>query len=170
MGKVNPGKRFEGKLLSSMKAVGMFAMRIPDKLYWTGSRIASEETPADFIASYACGYDGELHQYLIEAKACSKNRIMFSQLKEHQESALSEFESLHRNSHGFVAVNYYDSVSLSRLDVCFLVPISVWVALKNAENAMKSLSHDECLEHDEIVFCPKMAGSKYDMSRLIGGE
>lgn len=167
---VNPGKRFEGKLLASMRGAGMFAMRIPDKLYLAGGRIASEETPADFIASYAQCYDGKLRQYLIEAKACSKNRIMYSQLKEHQERALLEFDALHEDSHGYVAVNYYDPVSISRLDVCFLIPISTWVSMRDAEGAMKSLSHDECLSADGAVICPKVGGGMYDLKRLLGGH
>ena len=165
----NPGKRFEARLADSLRTVGLYVQRIPDKVYWTGRRIVSEETPADFIASYAQCYDGRLRQYLIEAKACSKNRIMYSQLKEHQERALLEFDALHEDSHGYVAVNYYDPVSIARLDVCFLIPIATWVSMRDAEGAMKSLSHDECLSADGAVICPKVGGGMYDLTRLLGG-
>ena len=166
MGSVNPGKRFETRLKKSMERAGMLAMRIPDKVYWNGSRIASEETPADFNA-YAV-IDGELHCYLIEAKACSSKRVEFSRLKPHQHDALHSFDSMHGDMHGFVAVNFYDSVSLRAMDVCCMVPISVWDEYAMGES--KSLNHEKCSNDSRIVICPKITGAVYDMAGLIGGE
>lgn len=165
MSKVDPGKRFEAKLSASMENAGLHVMRIPDKVYWTGSRLVSEETPADFQCGYAQSYNGELHAILVEAKACSKHRIPFDRLKRHQHDALMEYEEMNRNSHGFVAVNFYDPVSLSALDVCFMVPIKVWD--EHAAGDMKSLSHDDCLDDERVFLCPKMKGSMYDLSRLV---
>ena len=167
MGKVDPGKRFEGKLSESLKASGVHVMRIPDKLYWTGKRLASGKTPADFIASYAQMYDGVLHQFLIEAKACSGHRLPYDKLQEHQHDALADYERIHENSHGLVAVNFYDPVSIARMDVCFMVPIDVWD--EHAAGSMKSISHEECLEDDRITLCQKAAGGIYDMTRWLGG-
>ena len=167
MGKVNPGKRFEAKLASSLELAGLHVMRIPDKVYWTGKRLVSEETPADFLACWAPRYDGELHQFLIEAKACSKHRLPYDKLQGHQHDALVDYDSLHENSHGIVAVNYYDHISISRMDVCFMVPISVWD--EHAAGSMKSLSHEECLEDDRIILCQKVQGGTYGMERWLGG-
>ena len=167
MGKVNPGKRFEVKLSSSLEAAGMKVMRIPDKVYWTGRRMVSEETPADFIAFYAQSYDGQMHSFLIEAKACSKHRLPYEKLQEHQHAALEEFEAMHVNNHGLVAVNYYDPVSLHRLDVCFMVPIGVWD--EHAAGEMKSLAHEDCLEDERIILCQKVQGGIYEMGRWLGG-
>lgn len=169
MTKTNPGKRFEAKLKSSFERCGMYAMRIPDKVYWTGSRIASDETPADFVAFNVSKADGSLHCYLIEAKACSRSRINFSALKSHQKEALVGFDSMHEDMHGYVAVNFYDSVSLSRLDVCFMVPISVWTEYESKDGAMKSISHAECLNDDRVFFCQKVKGGVYDMEVFANG-
>lgn len=164
MGAVNPGKRFEGKLKASMEAAGVFSMRIPDKLYISGGRVRSEETPADFVAYVSTEY--ALECMLIEAKACSRNRIPFDALKPHQDEALTRFDGMHGNAHGVVAVNFYDSVSLSRMDVCFMVPIEVWREYR--EGDMKSLSHDDCTGDKRISLCPK-DGALYDMSGWIRG-
>lgn len=163
----NPGKRFEGKLSDSLEAAGLHTERIPDKLYWTGHRVVSEETPADFIATYAQSYNGVLHSFLIEAKACSKNRLPFDNLKDHQRVALLDHDSIHENAHGIIAINYYDKVNLNRLDVCFMVPIDVWAEYEGGK--MKSISHDECLEDDRITLCPKVKGAVYDMAKWLGG-
>ena len=106
-----------------MEAVGIHVMRIPDKLYVVGRRICSEETPADYAAWYPTDY--ALECMLVEAKACSRNRLPFSSLQPHRRDALRAFEGLHGNAHGFVAVNFYDQVSLSRMDICFMIPIQV---------------------------------------------
>lgn len=164
MGKVEPGKRFEAKLKSSMDDAGAFSMRIPDKVYWSGSRIMSEETPADFNAYAVIG--GDIHCYLIEAKACSKNRIPFDRLKQHQHDALLRFDSMHENAHGIVAVNFYDPVSLATMDVCFMVPIAVWD--EYAGGMMKSLGHEDCSKDERIALCPKVKGAVYDLKGVFG--
>lgn len=169
MGKVNPGKRFEGWLKASMDAHGMFSLRIPDKLYWTGRNMRSEETPADFMACCSDA-DGNLHSYLVEAKACSKSRMNFSTLKDHQRESLLEFDAIHENAHGVVAVNFYDPVSLNRGNACFMVPISVWEEMRTKDGAMKSISHNDCLSDERIAFCPRTKGSIFDMSRWLGGK
>ena len=162
MGKVNPGKRFESKLKASLDAYGYFSLRIPDKVYWTGSRLASEETPADYMA---CGTsDGRLSCYMIEAKACSRNRMQFSQLKEHQLDALMSFDGMHADMHGVVAVNFYDPVSIKRYDMCFMVPVPVWSEYRDGK--MKSISRDECLSDARIASCPKIRGGIYDLSGM----
>lgn len=161
MGKVNPGKRFEAKMKASMDAAGMFCMRIPDKVYWNGSRMASEETPADFIA---CSVGDGLQCYLIECKACSSERIAFARLKRHQGEALESFDSMHGDMHGIVAVNFYSSVSLARLDVCFLVPIAVWREYEAGD--MKSLSHADCLKDGRILMCQKGRGGIYMLAGM----
>ena len=161
MGKVNPGKRFEAKMKASMDAAGMFCMRIPDKVYWNGSRMASEETPADFIA---CSVGDRLQCYLIECKACSSERIAFARLKRHQGEALESFDSMHEDMHGIVAVNFYSSVSLARLDVCFLVPIAVWREYEAGDK--KSLSHADCLKDGRILMCVKAKGGIYGLAGM----
>ena len=166
MGQVNPGKRFEGRLSSSLSEAGLYVQRIPDKVYWTGRRVVSEETPADFISCYTQASDGRVRNFLIEAKACSQSRLPFNRLEAHQHDALLEFDVMHPDMYGFVAVNYYDPVSIRNLDVCFMVPIAVWDEYAGGD--MKSLSHDDCSGDDRIYMCQKV-GVVYDMSRWLGG-
>lgn len=166
MGQVNPGKRFEAKLFTSLSDAGLFVQRIPDKVYWTGKRLVSEETPADFISCYTQADDGRVRSFLIEAKACSQNRLRFARLEQHQHDALVEFDGMHPDMHGFVAVNFYDPASIRIMDVCFMVPISIWD--EYAAGEMKSLSHDDCSGDDRIHLCQKV-GTTYDMSRWLGG-
>lgn len=160
MGKVDPGKRFESRFRESLTELGLCVERIPDKVYWTGSRLVSEETSSDFCAWYAQCVDGKLRSFLVENKACSQHRLAYSRLKQHQHDALAEFDSMHADMHGFVAVNYYDPVSIANMDTCFMVPIGVWD--EHAAGDMKSLSHEECLEDDRIILCQKV-GRLYDM-------
>ena len=67
-------------------------------------------------------------------------------------------------------MNFYDPVNLNRGNTCFMVPISVWEELRLKDGAMKSISHDDCLNDDRIAFCPRMKGSMFDMSRWLGGK
>lgn len=166
MGKTDPGKRFEQWLKDSMESVGMYVMRIPDKVIWTGRQMVGEETPADFSAYYAESHDGEIHCLLVEAKACSQHRIPFDRLKPHQVDALRKFDDMHENMHGIVALNFYDSANIRRLNVCFFVPIGVWLEYRDKPGAMKSLSHEECSGDERITLCQR-SGALFDMSRLI---
>ena len=148
-------------------------MRIPDKLYWTGKMIASEETPADFLCHYGDAPDGHLRAVLVEAKACSRHRLNFDALKEHQRDALLDFEGMHPHSHGYVALNFYDNVNIRRLNECYMVPISVWEEYRTREEAMKSISREECAADARIAGCPR-TGQLFDMKwmvrRLIDGD
>lgn len=154
------GKAFERELKESMEAAGLMVERIPDNTYWNGARMVSKQTPADF---HAYKSSESLVCLMVEAKATSTKRIDFARLEPHQEEALAGFERFHRDAHGFVAVNFYDNVSIRRLNRCFMVPIGVWEEYKGL-CGRKSLSLAQCEEDPLIEECPRAAGSVYDMS------
>lgn len=157
----NRGKDFEKEFRGSLEAVDMLVERIPDKIYWTGHRIASEESIADF---FAFKHGEKVVPLLIECKATSTRRIDFSALKDHQKDALVGFNEFHADSKGYVAVNFYDKVSIRRFNVCYMIPIDVWVEyLENSDR--KSIPISACEDDERIIECPRCKGSIYNMAK-----
>lgn len=157
------GKAFEKELRDSMLNVGMMVERIPDNTYWNGHRMVSKQTPADFHAYKA---SKRLVCFMIEAKATSTSRLDFARLEEHQRCALIDFDAFHEDAHGYVAVNFYDKVSIRRSNKCFMVPIAVWDEYEML-GGRKSLALRQCEEDERIVECPRIAGSIFDMAEWI---
>lgn len=157
------GKAFEKELKDSMLNVNMMVERIPDATYWNGHRMVSKQTPADFHAYKA---SKRLVCFMVEAKATSTPRLDFARLEEHQYDALMEFDEFHEDAHGYVAVNFYDKVSIRRSNRCFMVPIAVWSEYKHG-GKRKSLALRQCEEDDRVVECPRIGGSIFDMEKWI---
>lgn len=153
------GKVFETELKSSIEHQGVMIERIPDKVFWNGKRLLSQQTKADFIAYVA---RQRVIPLMIEAKATAEKRIAFNALQEHQRDALVEFEGYHEDMKSFVAVNFYDNVNIRRMNRCFMVPISVWVEYEAGDKKSISIA---IMESDErIIECERVAGSIYDMT------
>lgn len=153
------GKVFEGELKSSIERQGVMIERIPDKVFWNGKRLLSQQTKADFIAYVA---RDRIIPLMIEAKATAEKRIAFNALQEHQRAALIEFEAYHEDMRAFVAVNFYDSVSIRKLNRCFMVPISTWVEYEGGDRKSIPLA---MMESDpRIIECERVPGSIYDMT------
>lgn len=152
------GKVFETELKSSVEHCGVMIERIPDKVFWNGRRLLSQQTKADFIAYVA---RDRVIPLMIEAKATADKRIAFSALQPHQREALLAFEAYHEDMRAFVAVNLYDSVSIRRMNRCFIIPISVWAEYEEGDRKSIPLAS---LESDgRIIECPRTAGSIFDM-------
>ena len=132
---MNPGKRFEQKFRESMPP-GAFVMRIPDKLYMLGGRLMSEESEGDFIV--ATGSD----TFLIECKATNKKSLQFYNVKEHQELSLACFDGVGENTHGLLAVEFYDKDGYRKPKRMFLMPIGEWLRFK-AGTSRKSMPISE---------------------------
>lgn len=157
----NRGKDFEQEFRYSLENMNIMVERIPDKIYWTGYRIASEESRADFFA-FKGGND--FKTILIECKATSTLRIDFKALKQHQKDALQEFEAFDERMKGYVAVNFYDKVSIRRKNICYMVPITVWTELEETLDR-KSIPIKVFQADDRIIECPRIKGSVYDMTK-----
>lgn len=153
------GKNFEKEFKNSIEAVGMYAMRIADKVYWNGTRIASEQTPADFLAYMSCG---RLVGVMIECKATAQKSLPFDNLQPHQREALETFDAFDRDARGYVAVNFYDSSNIRNRNECYLIPIAVWCEYADRGDR-KSLPMDACADDDRIIHCERIKGSMYDM-------
>lgn len=132
---MNPGKRFEKKFLESVDPHG-FILRIPDKIYTYQGRIYSDESEADFII--ASGTES----YLVECKATCKSCLPFEMVKEHQETALLEYDEVGRNAHGLLAVEFYDKAGYRYPKRMFLLPIVEWLKFK-ASTTRKSMPISE---------------------------
>ena len=157
------GKVFESEIKASLERAGCFAMRIPDKLYWTGRRIASEETPADPIA-IAIAND-RAYPILIECKATAQKSLSFSALQDHQYKSLVGFEGFHRDCHSFVVVNFYDGSNIRNRNLCYFIPIGVWAEYRSGKK--KSISIKECDADDRIISCQRAKGSTYDVGKIF---
>ncbi len=156
---MNRGKTFEKEFKSSMDKAGFYSMRIPDKIYWTGKRIASEETPADFFGIAPTG-----NPLMIECKATAQKSLSFTALQEHQHKALTEFESYHDNCRSFVAVNFYSNENIRERNLCYVIPIKVWD--EYVSGSKKSISMKQCDDDSRIINCQRIKGSAYDLSGL----
>lgn len=128
----NPGKRFERKFRESVPE-DAFIMRIPDKTYQMGGRTYSDESEADFFAADSMG------AYLIECKATRNRSLAYSKVKEHQERALSKFDSLGDHTHGILAVEFYDKGGYRNPKRMFLLPISRWFEFKRVVPSRSSM-------------------------------
>lgn len=160
---VDNGKRFEKKFRESLEQVGCVSVeRIPDNTYWNGRRMVSSETPCDFNV-FVRGKS--LKCVKVECKATGDKNIRFDRLETHQSDALKAHEDFHADCLSFVAVNFYDRVSIARQDLCYLVPIAVWHYLE-ATLGRKSLPIEECESNPYILKCPKK-GRLYDMENWI---
>lgn len=157
------GKVFETELKSSIEHKGVMIERIPDKLFWNGKRLLSQQTKADFIAYVA---QDRVIPLMIEAKATAEKRISFSALQDHQEEALIAFEAYHEDMLAFVAVNFYDSTNIRRMNRCFMVPISVWMEYK--AGTRKSIPMADMDSDGRIIECKRISGSIYDMDPWLG--
>lgn len=158
----NRGKTFEAELKSSMENAGLLVERIPDKVYWNGYRMCSDETPADFLAFMPTE---QLKGMMVEAKATSTRRLACDRLRQHQHDALCQFERFHPDMHGYVAINFYDKDNIRKMNNCFMVPIYVWDA--HFSGTKKSISMDDCSQYPGVVMCNRIKGSMYDMSGLF---
>ena len=121
---MNPGKRFEEKFRKGASAAG-YVMRIPDKIYWNGQRVMSEESEADFLVFAESG------TWMVECKASSQKRLAFDRVKEHQERSLSEFEWIGKSNHGLLAIEFYGT-DYRKDKRMFLLPISRWLEFERA--------------------------------------
>lgn len=130
-GGVKAGKRFEEKFRRAMEPHA-WVLRIPDNVHMAGSRLIGSETEADFIV--VTGSDS----YLVECKAANRPRLDYGNVKEHQESALAEFDAIGEHCHGFLAVEFYDKAGYRRPHRMFLLPIGRWVWYK-AVSGRKSM-------------------------------
>ena len=153
---MNAGKRYEQKLKESFRQAGYFHYRIVDNVYRVHNKVQSIQTLADMIVmgTKIGGYGSSLHGYLIEAKAESTKSLSFSRLSEHQYQALKDFDSIHENMHGMVAINFYDQINIRRKDRCFFVPINVWDLYKDGDRA--SISEEQCQDDSYIIECEKV--------------
>lgn len=161
---VNPGKRFEKKFHESLDAAGVYTERIQDCAYWNGYRMVGNKTAGDFRCYIPASKS--LKSLLIENKATSSKRIEYDRLEEHQHASLVSFDNLHRDAQGWVAVNFYNSVSVARCDMCFMVPIAVWDEYVS-DDSRKSIPMDTFIDDDRIIECPKVKGAIYDMSAWL---
>ena len=157
---MNRGKAFEREFKSSMDNAGLYSMRIPDKIYWTGKRIASEETPADFFGISATG-----NPFMVECKATAQKSLSFSALQEHQHRALTDFQSYHANCRSFIAVNFYSSESIRERNLCFIIPLAVWDEYLAGDR--KSIGMKQCEGDARIIKCPRAKGSTFDLSYFV---
>lgn len=157
------GKNFEKEFKNSIEAVGMYAMRIADKVYWNGTRIASEQTPADFLAYLSCG---KLIGLMVECKATAQKSLPFDNLQPHQREALETFDGFDVDARGYVAINFYDGSNIRNRNECYLVPISVWGEYADRGDR-KSISMKTCAADPRIIGCPRIKGSIYDMSEFV---
>lgn len=115
----NPGKRFEAKFRESMPD-GVFCIRIPDKTYILNGRTYSDESEADFIAANG------VETYLIECKATATKSLRRDHVRQHQEQSLSAFDALGENTHGMLAVEFYDKEGYRKPKRMFMLPIGRW--------------------------------------------
>lgn len=120
---MNPGKRFEEKFRLTMEPHA-FVLRIPDSVYMQEGHIKSNETEADFIVVT------KTDTYLVECKATAKKSLSYSNVKEHQEAALFDFDEVGEHTHGILAVEFYDHAGYRRPHQMFLLPISEWLEFK----------------------------------------
>ena len=154
------GKAFEVELKKSIEDLGILIERIPDKLFWNGRRLLSQQTKADFVA-YAIK-ENHIIPMMIEAKATAQKSLPFDALQPHQKAALLAFDSFHSDSRAYIAVNFYDGINLRKGNLMFMVPISVWVEAEN-KSGRKSLPIKTCSDDARIIKCPRTSGSKYNM-------
>ena len=159
----NRGKNFEREFKNSLESFGMYAMRIADKVYWNGIRMASEQTPADFLAYLSCD---RLVALMIECKATAQKSLPFDNLQQHQRDALETFDAFDDDAKGYIAVNFYDGSNIRNRNECYLIPISIWCEYAD-KGDRKSISIDSCRGDDRIICCPRVKGSMFDISSLI---
>lgn len=131
MAKANAGKRFEQKFRQAMEPHA-YVFRIHDNVFVKCGRIMSSETEADFLVA-----DGD-DAYLVECKATGLKSLKHSNVKEHQEKALLGFDSMGLSTHGFLAVEFYNTVGYRLPHRMFLLPIIEWMSYK-AESGRKSM-------------------------------
>lgn len=159
----NRGKSFEKELKESVGLAGGYVSRIPDKVYWNGHRMASEQTPSDFLMYVP---KDRLHGLMVEAKAVGGKSLPFDRLQPHQLAALEEFDSFHEDMHGYVAVDFYDRANVRKFNECYMVPVAVWSEYA-ASGERKSLSLQQCSDDPRISKCRRAKGSVYDMSEFV---
>jgi penicillin-binding protein-related factor A (putative recombinase) len=155
----NRGKTFEQELRRSMTAVGLLVHRISDAVSWNGCQMVGAPTPGDF---YAFGNSDGLSASLVEAKAVNGKSLPFNRLEQHQFESLMLFDSFEEKTHGYVAINFYDADDIRHFNKCFMVPIGLWADEMSGDR--KSLPMSRCEEDDEVMECPRVAGSMYDMA------
>lgn len=156
-----PGKRFEGKFRESLPE-GVFSLRIPDARTFYGARAAMSESEADFVVATGT------HTCLVECKAVNRPRLEFHNVKGHQERSLMEFDSLGPNTHGILAVEFYDKRGYRNPKRMFLMPIAAWMRFREeTDRASMPVSEFEA----SGLEVPYM-GSRYAIEAwmLEGGE
>lgn len=158
------GKTFESELKKSLESAGCLAHRIKDSVIWNGKAMVGQETPADLY--FFSNVSGRFSASLVECKAESGKSISFDRVKQHQRDSLLAFDEYDRDCHGFVAINFYDKDNPRSFNVCYFVPIKTWVGLGESLDR-KSLPISECENCFQIIKCPRTAGSKFDVSKLI---
>ena len=147
---MKPGKRFEEKFRESAEACGM-VVRIPDKVGFANGRAFSEESEADFFVFTAEG------SFLVECKAVNRGFLQFYNVKEHQEKALLEFDSVSESTHGILAVEFYDKEGYRKPKRMFMLPIDAWLRYKES-SGRSSMTIDAFSKLG--VECPYV-GSRY---------
>lgn len=153
---MNPGKRFEEKFRKGAAAAG-YVMRIPDKVFWNGRRVMSEESEADFLVFAETG------TWMVECKASSQKRLAFDKVKEHQERSLAEFEWIGKSNHGLLAIEFYGPNYRTDKRM-FLLSVSKWLEFKRTtERSSMPLSEVERLG----IECPHgRGGYEIDLEKL----
>ena len=156
------GKIFEKEFkLSVEEQLKNFKIeRIHDGVTWSGGSMIGAETPADFYALYKV--KRTLHFIYIECKATSSGRLAFSALQDHQYRSLMDMDRFHKNAGAWVAINFYDPNNIRNLNTCFMVDINTWA--EYAAGDKKSINMQECVDDERIIQCPRMRGSRFDMS------
>lgn len=156
------GKNFEADFKRSLEDRGAYVHRINDAVSWNGRKMVGAKTPADFIVWWP--RKGSTDSIMVECKAVSGTRIPFDRVQSHQAEALTAFDGYASDTHGVVAVNFYDPSNRS-FNHCFIIPIGAWMHLKDADGHAKSLSYKECVHSKDIFELPKAphgSGVPYD--------
>lgn len=156
------GKAFEADFKRSLDARGAYVHRINDAVSWNGRKMVGAKTPADFIVWWPNAEHTE--SVMAECKAINGKSLPFDRLQPHQLEALKVFDGFAQDTHGVVAINFYDSSNRS-FNHCFVVPVDIWVQLQNEEGHNKSISYKECVHNEAIVELPRAprgSGVPYD--------
>ena len=153
------GKVFEGELKRSMEEAGVLVHRIRDGRVAAGyGQAMGLKNPCDF---YAWAVSGErLVAVAIEAKAVGVPRLPFENVQPHQVEALAQFDLLHKDMKAYIAVNFYDTNSIRKLNRCFMLPIADYEEALQGDAKSVPLAYFE----ERAVECPRMKGQLYDMS------
>lgn len=162
------GKDAERQFRASAEEFG-YCIRIPDSTFAVARKgvygLASQKSPADFIW-FIKKPRKHVRTLLVEVKAVAGNSIPFARLQEHQRQSLLEFDNLCDTTFGYIAVNCYDPQDVRHCNRLFMVPVKVWTELEDTIGR-KSLPIGSMERHPLITGCPRIKGSKWDMSVLV---